>query len=190
VTFPAPIEATPQTAIAWRAGWAIVSILAHAMLLGVGQSHPADAAATGALPIGVRLIAPAAAKAAPDATRTTGSGNAAGVPASARQTGLAAPQSPLFFASSMVDKIALPISEPDAGILAHLHASGLPLRLRIFVDARGAVVAIEPLSVHPDDAEAFDGIAQMLRQTGFTPAMWRGRAVGSFRDVEFQMREQ
>ncbi|MEC5216654.1 hypothetical protein RCH09_001607 [Actimicrobium sp. GrIS 1.19] len=180
----------PCAASAWRAGWAIVSLSTHAMLLGVGQDRPADSAATGAAPIRVRLIAAAPSSAPPRATRPGVNGNAAVTAGSSLQAASAAPQSPLFFAPAMVDKIALPISEPDAGMLAHLRASGLPLRLRIFIDAGGAVVAVEALSVHPDDAQAFDGIAQMLRDTGFTPAMWRGRAVGSFRDVEFQLREQ
>lgn len=97
------------------------------------------------------------------------------------------PPAPIFYGPQQVDKGALPYSAPDSDMLAGLPASGLPIRLRLYIDANGVVVGVEKLQALADDQEAFERIEQMLRGTAFMPARLAGADVNSYQDLEFHI---
>ncbi|MEO6934014.1 MAG: hypothetical protein ABI171_01575 [Collimonas sp.] len=99
------------------------------------------------------------------------------------------PQSsmPIFFGPQDVDKSALPYSAPDAGLMSGLAVSGLPIRLRLYIDAKGLVIRVEQLQALDDDRRAVEQITKMLVRTAFTPARLNGMDVNSYLDLEFNI---
>ncbi|WP_092351272.1 hypothetical protein [Collimonas sp. OK242] len=98
-----------------------------------------------------------------------------------------APSLPIFYGPQEVDKNASPYSAPDPDLLAGVVASGLPIRLRLYIDANGVVTSIEKLQALADDQEAFERIERMLRGTAFMPARLAGADVNSYQDLEFHI---
>jgi hypothetical protein len=78
----------------------------------------------------------------------------------------------------------MPRSSPDDSRLEGSHRSGLPMRVRLFVDAGGAVSRVDVLSSAPGDEETAQRVAMMFRETAFTPGRLDGRDVASFIDIE------
>lgn len=65
--------------------------------------------------------------------------------------------------------------------------SGLPIRVRAYIDRSGNVVDVIPLSVETNDESAFALIAQMLVRTKFNPARRQSANVASYKDLEFKI---
>ncbi|HQY08597.1 MAG: hypothetical protein IPG57_24050 [Burkholderiales bacterium] len=84
------------------------------------------------------------------------------------------------------ERPALPYSAPDWEGLSGLSASGLPIRLRLSINAAGQVDALQVLQAAPDDHELVEGISRQLRQTRYAPARLNGRDVPSCSDLEIQ----
>lgn len=82
------------------------------------------------------------------------------------------------------ERPALPYSAPEWEGLAGLSASGLPIRLRLRINAAGQVDALQVLQAAPDDHELVEGITRQLRQTRYAPARLNGRDVPSCSDLE------
>lgn len=94
---------------------------------------------------------------------------------------------PIFLSPSEVEKAAQPISEPDVMMLNGAVNSGLPIRVRAYIDRSGNVVDVIPLSVETNDESAFALIAQMLVRTKFNPARRQSANVASYKDLEFKI---
>lgn len=93
----------------------------------------------------------------------------------------------LYLPARLLDRPAVPKSEPDLSLLEGLSVSGLPIRLRLFIAATGEVSAAELLGASPDDAEAVQRIREMFLATAFVPGLRHGREVPSFKDVELRL---
>jgi len=85
-----------------------------------------------------------------------------------------------------LDVPARPRSSPDLAMLSGLPWSGLPLRMRLYIDSEGLVVDTQVLQ----SAESPDVIArvrQMFLATSFTAGIEGGRAVPCFKDIELNV---
>ncbi|HWX01092.1 hypothetical protein [Collimonas sp.] len=94
---------------------------------------------------------------------------------------------PVFYGPQEVDKDALPYSAPDPDLLTGVVVSGLPIRVRLYIDASGMVVGVEHLQALADDWPALERIERMLRGTSFMPARLAGSDVNSYQDLEFHI---
>jgi len=109
------------------------------------------------------------------------------------QSGVAAEQTanrlpaPTYYGPLEVDKDALPYSAPDPDLLADVAVSGLPIRIRLYIDASGVVAGIDALQALADDQQALERIERMLRGTRFMPARLGGKDVNSYQDLEFHI---
>jgi hypothetical protein len=97
------------------------------------------------------------------------------------------PSALVFYGPQQVDRGALPYSAPDPDLLTGVVASGLPIRVRLYIDASGAVVGVEKLQALADDQPALEQIDKMLRGTAFMPARLAGVDVNSYQDLEFHI---
>lgn len=95
---------------------------------------------------------------------------------------------PGYLSHAEVERGALPRSAPDTDPLADVPASGLPIRLRVYISPSGDVRAVQVLSAIDDDAEMVSKLEAMLRATAFAPARLAGRDVPSYLDLEFSTR--
>jgi hypothetical protein len=110
------------------------------------------------------------------------------IPEAAR---LAAPDPAALATTSIVtfksprdlESVARPRSAPDISILDGLPWSGLPMRLRLFVDARGNVVDVVVLSTGDDDI-VVQRVRQMFLSAAFVSGRANGTDVASYKDVE------
>jgi hypothetical protein len=94
--------------------------------------------------------------------------------------GIEAPHLP----TAKLDIGPMPRSSPDDSRLEGSQRSGLPIRVRLFVDAHGGVSRADVLSSAPGDEETAQRVAMMFRETAFTPGRLDGRDVASFIDIE------
>lgn len=89
-----------------------------------------------------------------------------------------------FLPSRTLDVSPLPRSSPDLTVLTGVPSSGLPLRLRLFVDERGRVVEILAVEASVGDEEVIDRLRHMFFETLFLPGKLRGSDVASYMDLE------
>jgi len=99
----------------------------------------------------------------------------------APQTGVAAFAG--FKPSRDLDRAAVPRSAPDVSMLEGLHFSGLPMRVRLYVDGTGKVVDVVVLQAVDDD-EVLDRVRHMFLSTAFIAGRLRGEDVASYKDLE------
>jgi len=88
-----------------------------------------------------------------------------------------------FEPSAVLDRTAVPRSAPDTSSLEGLPFSGLPIRLRVFVDRSGTVVDVRVLQTAEAD-EVAESVRRMFLATAFIPGRLHGQDVGSWQDVE------
>jgi outer membrane biosynthesis protein TonB len=88
---------------------------------------------------------------------------------------------------SVLDRAPLPLSAPDETLLDAVAATGLPVRLRLYIEADGRVSAVQVLAASAFDREAAARMQQMFLATAFMPGRVDGRDVASFMDVEVQL---
>ena len=91
-----------------------------------------------------------------------------------------------FLSSAQVDRIAIAFPSPDISSLSGLSWSGLPIRLRLFVDASGRCVDVQFLQAS-EDAATLERLRQMFLATHFLPARRAGADVDSYRDTELDV---
>jgi len=89
----------------------------------------------------------------------------------------------IYRAATVLDVPVRPRSAPDITQLADLPWSGLPLRLRLFIDAEGTVVDARILQSAESDDVA-ERVRRMFLATGFTAGVQGGHAVPSYKDIE------
>jgi hypothetical protein len=89
----------------------------------------------------------------------------------------------IYRATATLDVPARARSAPDITLLSGLTWSGLPLRMRLFIDDEGAVVDAQVLrSAESDDV--VERVRRMFLATGFTAGVQGGRPVPSYKDIE------
>lgn len=118
--------------------------------------------------------ASAAQAAADDASRPVGIrlGSAAGIG--------------LYRPSTALDTAVRTRSAPDLSLLNGLTWSGLPLRIRLFIDADGHVVDVQVLQ-SAEQPEVIDRVRRMFLATGFTSGTQGGRPVPCYKDIEMNV---
>ncbi|MEY8875497.1 MAG: hypothetical protein AB9M60_03235 [Leptothrix sp. (in: b-proteobacteria)] len=92
-----------------------------------------------------------------------------------------------YLPSAELDRAALPRSAPDTRLLDNVMLSGLPLRLRICIDAFGHVTQVLPLQAHPDDAAAVTALQEMFGSTAYVPGRLGGIDVASYIDLDISV---
>ena len=88
------------------------------------------------------------------------------------------------YARSEVDVPPLPKSAPDDSLLEGVPGTGLPVRLRVFVESDGSVSKVEVLHAEAGDAALAARAREMFLRTGYLPARRDGQDVPAFVDVE------
>lgn len=86
--------------------------------------------------------------------------------------------------TSALDVPPMPRSAPDEQYVEHVHRSGLPIQVRLYIDASGSVTETNLLGAAPGDEEAAEQVMVMFRETAFSPGRLQGREVASFIDIE------
>jgi len=89
----------------------------------------------------------------------------------------------IYRAAAALDAPVRARSAPDITALAGLQWSGLPLRMRLFIDAQGDVVDAQFLQGSEPD-EVVERVRSMFLATGFTAGVQDGHPVPSYKDVE------
>jgi hypothetical protein len=92
----------------------------------------------------------------------------------------------VFKSPGELERAALPRSAPDISMLAGLPWSGLPTRLRLFVDAGGTVVDVAVLQTSEDE-EVVERVRRMFLSTAFVAGRAEGIDVASYKDVELTL---
>lgn len=86
--------------------------------------------------------------------------------------------------TSALDVPPMPRSAPDEQYVEHVHRSGLPIQVRLYIDGSGNVTETSLLGAAPGDEEAAEQVMAMFRETAFSPGRLQGREVASFIDIE------
>jgi len=92
-----------------------------------------------------------------------------------------------FLPSSEMERGAVPASEPDSQLLNGVENTGLPIRLRLYVDKHGAVKDIHTLQADDMDAMAVERLKTMFYATTFIPARREGKDMSSYMDIELNL---
>lgn len=93
-----------------------------------------------------------------------------------------------YLPSSAMERRPVPVSEPDLASISTDAASGLPVRLRIYIDRLGNVVSVATLDAADADAAFVAALARMFRATAFLPGQRGGVDVASYMDIELVTR--
>lgn len=110
-------------------------------------------------------------------------GESGAPPVSARNSGgVAGPKT--HFSRAEVDVPPLPKSAPNEDLLDGVRGTGLPVRLRVFVESDGTVSAVKVLHVMPGDEKLAAQAREMFLTTGYLPARRDGEDVAAYVDVE------
>jgi len=80
-------------------------------------------------------------------------------------------------------------SAPDLSMLSDLPWSGLPLRLRLFIDSNGVVIDILVLQ-SAEGQEVLERVRKMFLATSFIAGTENGKPVPSYKDVELNVGTQ
>lgn len=127
--------------------------------------------------------APAAAAAASEATPSASVNIAAAPPPGAAVFLPNHGGTALYRSPAMLDVPVRARSAPDLSMLNDLPWSGLPIRLRLFIDSGGTVVDTQVLQSAEAD-EVVARVRQMFLATGFTSGLVHGQPVPSYKDIE------
>lgn len=92
-----------------------------------------------------------------------------------------------FLPSSAMELGPVPVSEPDSQFLVGVKGSGLPIRLRLYVDKYGIVKDIHVLQTDDADGLAVERLEAMFYATTFIPARREGMDMSSYMDIELNI---
>jgi hypothetical protein len=85
--------------------------------------------------------------------------------------------------ADLLDRSALPYSEPDWQALDGCVTSGQPLRLRLYISAHGEVERVQPLQAAEEDSELLQRLDALFRATRYVPGRRDGVDVASYTDI-------
>lgn len=92
-----------------------------------------------------------------------------------------------YYSVNEVDIKALPISNIDISMVSDIERTGLPIKLRIFVNVFGRIETIERLSNAQQDEEFLTRLEFLLKETAFLPAKKNGVNVDFVQDIELSI---
>ena len=93
-----------------------------------------------------------------------------------------------YLPSSAMERRPMPVSEPNIASVRTDASSGLPVRLRLYIDRLGNVVSVVPLLASDADAAFVAALERMFRTTAFIPGQRGGVDVASYMDIELVAR--
>lgn len=139
---------------------------------------PPDEAA-GPTPLGTRpaAAAPAAAAASGTLLSTQVSPDLSGLQSAEAPGGRSSITALPYYPNTTLDRPAVPYSEPDWSRLDGVSASGLPLRLRVLVNAHGDVDAVWAEQASPDDSALVERLQAAWLATRYIPGRQAGTDV-------------
>lgn len=85
-----------------------------------------------------------------------------------------------------------PVSAPDPALLAELASerfSGLPMHLRLHIDAHGQLAALDAVQIEPIDEIALPALQRMFAATRFLPARRAGQDVPGVLEIALRLDE-
>ncbi len=97
----------------------------------------------------------------------------------------AQPQVENYYSPTNVELIALPTSNLDSSMFSGQFISGLPIKLRLYINAFGRIVKVDYIDLLEQDLRMANRLEDLLRQITFLPAKRNGASVDSYQDVEF-----
>lgn len=80
---------------------------------------------------------------------------------------------------------ALPVSNIDETAVHQVFISGLPIKMRLYINDVGQVVKIDKLDVLAQDRPAQDALEKILLEMSFLPAKKSGASVNSYQEIAF-----
>ena len=86
-----------------------------------------------------------------------------------------------------MDQVAVPVSDPDLTILTKVQATGMPVRLRLFIDAYGTIKDIQVVQADGIDEITIEQLKQMFYATKFIPGRRNGKDMPSYLDIELSI---
>jgi len=92
-----------------------------------------------------------------------------------------------FLPSDVMDQVAVPVSDPDLTILTKVQATGMPVRLRLFIDAYGTIKDIQVVQADGIDDTTIEQLKQMFYATKFIPGRRNGKDMPSYLDIELSI---
>ena len=92
-----------------------------------------------------------------------------------------------YYSINEVDIKALPVSNIDISMVSDIERSGLPIKLRIYINVFGKIDNIERLSNALQDEEFLNRIEFLLKETAFLPAKKDGVNVDFVQDIELSI---
>ncbi|MCX7277606.1 MAG: hypothetical protein NTZ15_09840 [Burkholderiales bacterium] len=92
-----------------------------------------------------------------------------------------------FIPAELLDHPLVPRSAPDTALLDGLSFTGLPVRLRLYVDALGRVVDVVVLQADAGDEEAVAHMKAMFLATAYIPGQLQGAVVPARQDIELSL---
>ncbi|MBC3862544.1 hypothetical protein H8K32_10570 [Undibacterium jejuense] len=94
-----------------------------------------------------------------------------------------------YMPSSEMDIPAVPVSEPNFETVQFQHHVLMPVRLRIYVDAKGLVKDVRLLDDGGATAETLDQLQAVFYATRFIPGRRYGRDMSSYMDLEINLND-
>lgn len=82
-----------------------------------------------------------------------------------------------------VDRKALPQMNIDQSMLSTENSSGLPITLRLYVNANGKLVKVVPIAVLEQDIAFVESLIKLLYEIKFLPAKREGLDIDSYQDL-------
>ena len=93
--------------------------------------------------------------------------------------------SQVFYSINEIDRKALPQTSIDQVALNAVPYSGLPIHLRLFINASGRLIKIERVGVLEQDNLFVSELEKLLYQIPFLPARRNGKDVNAYQDAQF-----
>lgn len=90
-----------------------------------------------------------------------------------------------YLSEQDVEIKALPVSNIDHSKLTDVFISGLPIKMRLYINSEGRVMKVEKLAVLEQDHELQVALEKILPEMTFIPAKKNGLAVNSYQDIAF-----
>jgi hypothetical protein len=158
------------------------AIMQTTFYVGLGQARAApvtlDARATQDVPAGQDVAA--------------SGGGAIGAPAAAGQSQrhVKAPgdeSAASYLSPDQLDIGAMPVSEPEYSLLNGLPNSHQPIRLRLFIDARGNPADVKVLQADDRDGDSVTRVCAMFFIARFLPGRLNRKDMPSYLDIEFNI---
>jgi hypothetical protein len=95
------------------------------------------------------------------------------------------PINKIYLPTNELDIKAYPVSNIDLSMIDDILRTGMPLKMRIYINMDGYIDKIERLNVNEGDEEFANRLENLLKETRFLSARKNELSVDSYQDVEF-----